>query len=366
MIKRTAYLFRGAVNDNPNLKKRLLSLYDTVQQYLPFIVGAFMRLPAYLKNRMNSKIIARPGTLDFKGGVFNPGALAIDETNVLLLAKAQVLPYFKAIGKKRELYLKGSPVAFSVDAFTLQTKKSWVVSEMTGFPPEEDYAVEDLRLFSWRGNKMINHTLITKQRVQGYLSIKSTSSALSMLNDEDHTIKFFAVPQLDFLRQEFEKNWVYAEKEEQLLLWYSVNPYRVLTLQEEEKFAFTTIMNQQLTGKLTDPGGFGTMVSFSTNPIDFDNRHWIVIIHQFRKKITGRWYMHWAVLIDKDSLLPVKITSKPIFTGAGARGRVPGYRYISSVVKVKDDLLFFAGEGDVYVTVTKKKIAEVQSLFISI
>ncbi|QBO58358.1 hypothetical protein NBC122_01543 [Chryseobacterium salivictor] len=338
-------------------------LYDTLHKYLPFIVGTLTRSPAYLKNRMNSKVVAKPGTLSFEGGVFNPGALLVDDCHVLLLAKSQVLPFFKAVGKKRELYLKGSPVAFLVDTSSLQTIKSWTIPKMVGFPQEEEYAIEDLRLFKWGDHKMINHTIITKQRVQGYLSIKSTSSALSELDDRDQTLKFCALPKIDFERQEFEKNWVYAEKEEQLLLWYSVNPYRVLALQDEENFNFKTRIHQQLSGKITDPGGFGTMVSFSTNPIDFDEKHWLVIIHQFKKKITGRWYVHWAVLIDKATVLPVQITSKPIFTGAGARGRVPGCRYISSVVKVRDELLFFAGEGDVYVTVTKKKIIEIESLF---
>jgi hypothetical protein len=53
-------------------------------------------------------------------------------------------------------------------------------------------------------------------------------------------------------------------------------------------------------------------------------------------------------------MLPVKISAKPIFTGMGARGRTPGVRYISSILKTDDEILFFAGEGDVYVTVTKK------------
>ena len=363
MIKRSTSAFRRTINKNPHLKRKLLWVYDKLHEYLPFIVGTLTRFPAYFKNKMNSKVIAKPGTLSFAGGVFNPGALLVDDSHVLLLAKSQVLPFFKAIGKKRELYLKGSPVVFLVDTFSIQTLKSWTISKVFGFPHEEECAIEDLRLFKWREHKMINHTLVTKQRVKGYLSIKSTSSALSKLDDSDQTLKFCAVPKIDFERQEFEKNWVYAEKEEQLLLWYSVNPYRVLALRDEENFNFKTRIHKQLSGKITDPGGFGTMVSFSTNPIDFDEKHWLVIIHQFKKKITGRWYVHWAVLIDKTSVLPVQITSQPIFTGAGARGRVPGYRYISSVVKVRDELLFFAGEGDVYVTVTKKKIIEIESLF---
>ncbi|MGV8947460.1 MAG: hypothetical protein ACOH1N_13590 [Lutibacter sp.] len=363
-MTRNASAFRRAANKNPHLKRRLLWLYDSFYKFLPFIVGALTRFPAYLKNRIISKVIAKPGTLSFAGGAFNPGALAVDDSHILILAKAQVLPFFQAIGKKRESYLKGNPVVFLLNASTLQTLKSWTIFKLVGFPAEEDYAIEDLRLFKWGEYKMINHTLITKQRVQGYLSIKSTSSALSKLDDRDQTINFCTVPKIDFERQEFEKNWVYAEKGEQLLLWYSVKPYRVLALRDEENFTFNTLIHQQLNGKISDPGGFGTMVSFSTNPIDFDEQHWLVIIHQFKKKITGRWYVHWAVLIDKTSVLPVKITSKPIFTGAGARGRVPGYRYISSVLKVENEILFFAGEGDVYVTVTKKTVEELQKLFV--
>lgn len=364
MTKRSATLLRKAINHNPILKKRLLEHYDRMYKFLPFIVGTVTRFPAYLKNRMKSKVIAKPGFLSFSGGAFNPGALTIDDGVLLLLAKAQVIPWFKAVGKKREFYLKGSPIAFLVTTDRLQILSSRVISDLIGFPPEDQYAIEDLRLFQWGEKKMINHTLITKHRNQGYLSIKSTNSALSEYNEQN--IHFYGVPILDFAPKKYEKNWVYAENGEKLLLWYSVNPYRVLALQEEGNFTFKTLIHQQLSGKITDPGGFGSMVSFSTNPIDFDETHWLVIIHQFKKKITGRWYVHWAVLIDKSSLLPVKITLKPIFTGAGARGRVPGYRYVSSVIKLKDELLFFAGEGDVYVTVTKKKIKDIQSLLVHV
>ena len=62
----------------------------------------------------------------------------------------------------------------------------------------------------------------------------------------------------------------------------------------------------------------------------------------------------------------MKISSKSIFSGMGARGRVPGIRYISSIVKAENEILFFAGEGDVYVSVTKKKITELQTLFVNL
>jgi hypothetical protein len=64
--------------------------------------------------------------------------------------------------------------------------------------------------------------------------------------------------------------------------------------------------------------------------------------------------------------MPVKITSKPIFSGFGARGKLTGIRYISSVIKIDKEIIFFAGEGDIYVTSTKKSIKELETYFVEI
>ena len=355
-----------SVNLKPVIKKNILQIIDLYYKIMPGIVGNIIRYPALLRHMYHSKVIAKPGILSFKGGAFNPGALILEDNKILLLAKSQILPWFKAIGKKRKYYLQGNPISLILDKTSLKTETSSIITDFIGYPSEHEYAIEDLRLFAWREKKMINHSFIKKYSSNDYLQIKSVSSALSILENDDKTLRFLGFPKLDFPTNEFEKNWVYTENGEQLLLFYSINPYIVLALQDEKEFTFKTVIKKQLNSKISDPEGFGAMVSFSTNPVDFDKKHWMVIIHQFKKKITGRWYIHWAVLIDKTSLLPVKITSKPIFTGAGARGRVPGYRYISSILKINEDILFFAGEGDVYITVTKKKIDDLLSLFVNV
>lgn len=366
MLKAIQNITVSALRKCPILKKKILQFYDLYLKIAPLIIGNLIRNPAYFKNIFNSKVIAAPGTLSFGGGTFNPGALVLDENNILLLAKSQFKPWFKAIGKNRIFYLKGNPVIFLLDRTSLKTNESSVILDLIGYPTNYDYAIEDFRLFTWNDKKMINHSLIAKIKVDGYFYLKSVSSALSIFDENKKALRFWATPTLDFPLQEFEKNWVYKEKDKQLLLFYSLNPYKVLDLEDEENFAFKTIINQKLSDKINNPGGFGTMVSFSTNPIDFDDQNWLIIIHQIKHKFTGRCYFHWAILIDKASLLPVKITSKPIFSGMGARGRSPGIRYISSILKIEDEILFFAGEGDVFVTVTKKKILELQSLFVEI
>lgn len=351
---------------HPVFKAKILQYFDLYHKIAPLIVGSLIRNPAYLNNRFNSKVIAKPGTLSFAGGVFNPGAIVLDENNILLLARSQVIPHYKAVGKNRKFYLEGSPVFFSLDKSSLETKKSLVISNLIGYPDMNNYAIEDFRLFNWGNKKMVNHSLMTKIKIDGYNYLKSVTSALSVLDESEKTLQFCAIPQLDFPLQEFEKNWVYKENGEQLLLFYSLNPYRILSLQDNQVFTFKTIINEQLSDKINDPGGFGSMVSFSTNPAAYDDKHWLLIIHQIKHKFTGRCYFHWAVLLDNVTFLPVKITSKPIFSGMGARGRIPGIRYISSILKVENEMLFFAGEGDVFVTVTKKKIAELEALFINL
>lgn len=358
MLRQAKQKMVSAVNRNTSLKRGLLQLYDGYHKYAPFVVGYLTRNPAYIKNVLNTKVLAKPGTLGFKGGAFNPGAFYLQNDKVLLLAKSQVLPWFEAHGKNRQLYMLGSPVVMVLNMETLKKEDEFVISNLIGFRSQEKYAIEDFRLFSLYDRIFVNHSLILKKEPEN-----KVSSVLSELDLQTRSLKLLSVPAVDFSTNNVEKNWVYKEVGGSLYLFYSVNPFRVLKLKDDDQLSFHTIINSALQNRLEDPGGFGTMVSFSTNPIDFDVEHLLVIIHQIRHQLTGRCYFHWAVLIDKKTLLPVRITSRPIFSGMGARGRVPGYRYISSILKKGDDILFFAGEGDVYVTLTTKKIAELNSLF---
>lgn len=366
MTKESSTTFRKVINQYPHFKRKLLWLYDLANAYLPFIIGTLTRFPAYIQNKMNSKVLAKPGTLSYAGGVFNPGALVLDNRRIFLLARSQVVPWFKARGKYRQYYLQGAPVGFILECQSLKITEEFVITRTTEFPNDESYAIEDFRLFRWKGMSMVNHSLIIKGKTDGFIYQEAVQSALSCFDETEKSFRFCALPKVDFPTEKFEKNWMYREHGEELLLFYSVNPYKVLALEVEGQFVFKTIINRQFGGKLKDPGGFGTMVSYSTNPIDFDDAHWLMVIHQIKYTSVGRCYYHWAVLIDNTTFFPVKITSTPIFSGKGARGRLPGYRYISSILNVENEILFFAGEGDVYVTVTKKPVTELSDLFVDI
>lgn len=364
MSKKIIDILISKIKTNHDLKKNILKIWDAYHYFMPFIWGFISRGLEYFKNALQSKVIARPGTLGFKGGAFNPGALFYG-TDILLVAKSQVLPWYKARGKNRKYYLEGNPVMFFLDQSSLETKKSYVVNDYMGYPHDKDFAIEDFRIFQWKENILLNHSFVTKEGTDNFVSQTKVQSSLSILDVNNKKITFLAFPTLDFPLQNFEKNWLYQEHNNQLLLFYSVNPYKVLNQNDDKDFSFKTIVDVYV-DKLNNPGGFGTLVSFSTNPIDYDEAHWFIVIHQIHYKKTGRCYYHWGVLVDKNSLLPIKITSKPIFSGMGARGRLPGIRYISSAIKKENEILFFAGEGDVYVTVTSKKLKEIDSLWVSI
>lgn len=366
MFKRIRKKVTTGINSNSAFKKFLLKVYNLFFDIRPYIVGALTRCPAYIFHVLNSTVVAKPGTLGFGGGVFNPGALILDDGSVLLLARSQVVPWFKARGKYRHLYMAGSPVAFIFNPQKACVTSSFVIERVERISDWETFAIEDFRLFEWKGQKMVNHSLITKGYENGFINQKSVSAALSVFDQNRMEIKFLGVPKVDFPLQNFEKNWMYKEYEGRLYLFYGAHPYHVLVLSDSGEWEFTTVIRQEMGPQFTNPGGFGTRVSLSTNPIDYDDQHWFIVIHQFAQKMTGRWYVHWGVLIDRTSLLPVKITSEPLFTGAGARGRVPGYRYISSVLRMEAELLFFAGEGDVFVTVTKKTVQDVEKLWVPI
>lgn len=364
MFKKIQNSLSSKLKKYPILKNKLVQIIDFLFEFRKVAVGTVMRNPAYIKHVLNSKIIAKPGALSF-GSLFNPGALVVDD-HILLLANAQKIPWFKTRGKNRKFYLEGQPVQFLLDKKSLNTVQEEIITNITGFPSENNWAIEDMRLFTWKGQKMINHSFITKGKVGEFVNQTSVASAVSILDEKEKKFSFHAFPKLDFPVQNIEKNWVYRETDNKLILFYSVNPYKVLILEDEKQFKFRSIINQDFYWQLKNPGGFGTMVSFSTNPIEFDELHWLIIVHQIKNRVSGRCYYHWAVLIDKSTFLPVKITSKPIFSGMGARGRTPGIRYISSILKVNNEILFFAGEGDVYVTVTKKTIPEINANLISL
>jgi hypothetical protein len=314
------------------------------------LIAEIIRQPAYRRHQRNSKIIAGPHYLGFDGGIYNPGALQTGDGGVILMAKGQVCHWWDAVGINAELYQKGSPVVFTLDK-DLSPKSSHVVQYSSNFPAIDKVGYEDFRLFYYNKEIWVNHSLLTLvPRHACAWTFQDAKQVLSSLDSTYTRLSFLGQPQVDFQAKQTEKNWLYVEQDGNLYLFYSFHPYRVLKLTDRKSLTFTTVIDQPLGDRLADIGGFKTLVSFSTNPIDYDERHWLLLVHQVEHGRVERCYHHWGVLIEKKTLLPCKITATPLFSGRGARGRKPGIMYVTSVIRREADFVFFSGEGDAFIT----------------
>lgn len=314
------------------------------------IFGKVFVQATHRAHRRMTTIIASPGHLDFAGGIYNPGALPIANNEVVLLAKGQFCHWWDAVGTNANLYYQGNPVIFIL-AEDLQVKFRQVVKLLKNFPEVGRVGYEDFRLFQFGDETWVNHSMIPLvQKHACWWTFREARPCLSRFDLASECLTFLGHPQMDFPVNRIEKNWTYLERDGELFLFYSFSPYRILRLVDRQALRFATIINHQLDDRCANVGGFGTMVSLSTNPIEYDKHHWLLLVHQIERSRIERIYHHWGVLLDKNTLLPYKITADPIFSGMGARGRKPGVVYVSSVVKMGEDFVFFMGEGDAYVT----------------
>jgi hypothetical protein len=88
------------------------------------------------------------------------------------------------------------------------------------------------------------------------------------------------------------------------------------------------------------------------------------VINPKDRRRLGRVYYHWGVLVDIETFELKKITAKPLFCGLGARGIMPGFLYVMSVIKRADYVCFFNGEGDAYVSYRRIPVSTLQQLWL--
>ncbi len=310
------------------------------------------RVPAILRHRLRSQVIAAPGFLGFGGGLYNPGSLMLDSGQVILLAHGQQLHWIDCQGERAERYGEGGPVLITLGE-DLSTINGQAIRSFRDFTTFEGSRIEDYRLFRFEGRIWVNHGDLQYRQKGDRPSIHRGVQTLSILDPTGPSLTRIGTPRLDFETSRIEKNWLFVESGGDLYLLYSCRPYRVLKLSDRQGLSFSTVVNQDLGPALGDTGGYGTMVSFSTNPIDYDDEHFLMLIHQVQHVDRDRGakrYHQWAVLLDRQSLLPMKISSEPLCRGRGARGRLRTILYVMSVLRRGDEFVLFCGEGDSHLT----------------
>ena len=305
----------------------------------------------------NSKMLAWPGFMGFDGGIYNPGAICLGD-EIILLARAERSREEER--KNKTEYLNScSPLLFRYSN-SMAEKKSKVLS-LEHYPINKFVRAHDFRLFKFKASLFVNHTLTDTSSwidttFPEWQSMEERI-AIAELDLNRCSLKFRGTPELDFKLNRREKNFVFFEHNENVYMIYSFSPYILLEALNWETLNFRTVINRKIKFHALNTNDH-RMVSLSTNPIHYDDKHYFMLIH---KRDRFCVYAHWGIMISKESLLPVKITARPLFRGNTSNGALTSIVYVMSVVSFGDRFRFFIGEGDLYtsyVEITKRELNE--------
>lgn len=307
-----------------------------------------------------------PGFLGFHGGLMNPGAVPADD-GILMIGKATENHWLTSAGLAYaagdwRLYLKGAPVLLRLDR-SLQLRGVEPVLLGPDFPTERK-AFEDFRLYR-RGSQVLVHGVQAEIEILAdKITYWRTRQWHAELDVARPALTGFAYPRLDVPLAETEKNWCYFVGGEHLYVLYSFSPF--VLLRSQGGLRFETVIRHTLSPSLRELGGFAARLSLGTNPMPYGRDHLFLMVHKFDMVNGERRYFHWAVLLDRQTLMPRKISSVPIFVGGTARGVLPGIVYVMAAFEMEDDMFFSLCESDSHASCLTVPKSELDALWIDL
>lgn len=305
--------------------------------------------------------LAGPGFGGFDGGLMNPGAVPVDD-GVLLLGKANECHWLHAGGTNAHRYMKGVPMLLTLDR-TLRLRSVEPVQLGPDFPTERR-AFEDFRMYR-RNNRVWVHGVMAEiETLPDKITYWRTIQWHAELDANRNLLTDFAYPLVDVPLAEAEKNWCYFVHGADLFLLYSFSPF--VLLKSAEGLRFETVIRRDLPPPLSALGGFAARLSLGTNPMPYGEDHLFLMVHKFDMVNEERLYFHWAVLLDRETFLPRKISSRPLFVGGKARGVLPGIVYVMAAFEIQDEMFFSLCESDShasFLTVPKSTLDELWTDF---
>jgi predicted GH43/DUF377 family glycosyl hydrolase len=325
---------------------------------------------AYLENKL---AIARPSALpevligqerwhtlleeghgDFPGGLYNPGAVA-HEGRALLLARGEL--YSEVERAQDRSKMDGGAVPVLLESGLDLREPTMRQLQVRGLPSKFQ-RIEDFRLLHFRGELFASHSAVECGMLRRLTGGKfPIAQVISRVDLEGQCLEFMGRPSLGRTLMPQEKNWTYAVVGEELYLFYMFSPhYVVYKLEDWETLQFRPVIDEAFEFL---SGRFG-FVSYSTNPVVFDDEHLFVIVHA-RMSTGDKTYMHWGILINRKTLQPTFATQTPILKGGGARGVYKNVVFASGVFMRDKDFVITFGQGDFHcshATVSKKELSE--------
>jgi hypothetical protein len=282
-----------------------------------------------------------PGFCGFAGGLMNPGAVPVDG-RIVLLGKANHCHWLTAYSIDPKLYMAGAPLLIELDRADEPARIARV--ELDSSFPTERAAYEDFRLYTRDGRLWVHGVLADLETLSdGRITYWRCRQWHAELDRAGGRLTGFAQPTVDIDVTDSEKNWCYVVIGGDLFLLYSLSPF--VLLQSAGDLRFQTVTRREVAG-LAGLGGFEARLSLGTNPTPYGADHLLLMAHKFQMVDGERLYFHWALLLDRRTLLPARISSVPIFAGGRARGILPGIVYVMAAFQQDEDVFFSICESD--------------------
>lgn len=252
------------------------------------------------------------GSFGFAAGVFNPGAVA-HPGGFHLLARADRTPWRVQRRSAPAYFASCQPWRVELDARQHITEGGPVTLE--GMPDATRHRIEDFRLFGHAGDITCNHAVVSLPD-----GIAADASPLplhdlrvrvgvSRYDPSTSRLTWCGWPTLDRPTGPVEKNWAMFSLGNQVAMIYAVNPYVLLLSDEGPAGRFRTRVEAKLRFPFDDRD---LPLRNSINPVPYDDRHWLHVVHQV---YPNKQYVFRALLIDRTSLLPVRVAVRPLACG---------------------------------------------------
>lgn len=320
-------------------------LYSTGAKYRVNEAVAYLSSPVI--RREDFQLLAGRGSFGFAAGVHNPGAIIADGYTYLL-PRADRSPW--ALQKADESLFFGSSQPLLLTLKDDNQVASAVQLSTVDPPNPQATRTGDFRLFKFHNRLFTNHFVMTSPRPalpRRPLRVEElqTRVGVSELDIEKRQLVWYGFPTLDRPLARAEKNWAMFTKGNQLFLLYSFAPYVLLAANNWPGLAFSTVVNRSFASPY---GGDSLPLRNSINPVDYDDTHWLHIVH---KVYPSKQYAFWAVLIDKQTLLPVKTTLRPL--ARGWQSYPASVIYLCSAIAGPKDIFLFSGLDDNATAVAK-------------
>ena len=273
---------------------------------------------------------------EYKGGIFNPAFIKNKNKNYLL-CRAETI---QELYRKNPFIGKTNPILVELDK-DLKTIKNY--KQINIDHNDQNIKLEDFRSFYYDDKSLISCT---------YINQKNIKTAVCELDIRTKTIKNIHIPELlNFQINKIEKNWSYFEKDGELYLIYSLNPYILFKKINDFNFEKVYELDYNITFN-------SNLVSNSINPFLY-NEHYFHIVHTN----TGRkTYKHYPVLINKNTLKPEYYSDVPIFEKDNCYGSYNKVLYLTDYNINIDEITFFFGEGDACVSKKTMKLQELKNI----